>query len=189
MPNPRSVAHTPQISSKIGSQIHSVSSWKSWLSPSHPLFFFFFFSQIVESIVIPGPLFTYRNVKKAAHDRWINKDVLCSLQWESDLKYLYYHIARHSKEVRARPSVQVEMKFPKENAEKWQQRNEKRRHVKTLCHVCSSSPLKPCFKCHPPPLGVKPNQTQENSWLWQIFRVALCFRCGTSPFSTSQRAI
>lgn len=90
--NPGSVPHTVLYSTKIGSWIHSVelvSTSESWMR------IFFFFSQIVESIVIPAPFFhIWVTPKKAGTAKWINEDVLCSLQWESDLKYLHYHTAR-----------------------------------------------------------------------------------------------
>lgn len=65
-----------------------------WVLDEFSFSFFFFFSQIVESSVIPSPLFSYlSNPQKSRHSQWINEDVLCSLQWEPDLKYLHYHIA------------------------------------------------------------------------------------------------
>lgn len=111
-----------------------------------PLFLFFSFK--VDSNP-RSPFFTYqppREKKKSRHCGWINKDVLCSLQWDSYLKYLYYHVARLSKEAR----VKSGLRFPKGIVKKWQRNGEKRRHVKMFCHVCSSSPVKLCLKCHPP---------------------------------------
>lgn len=98
-------------------------------------------------IVIPDPLYTYRSrLEKSCHCGWINKDVLCSLQWESKLKYLYYRIPCLSKEA----LVKFEQRFPKEIVKKWQ-RNEKKADA-SRCFVMSAAHLLTLqLKCHPPP--------------------------------------
>lgn len=113
--NPGSVPHTLLYSTKIGSWIHSaelVSTSESWMR-----IFFFFLSQIVESIVIPAPFFISEQPPKSRHCQWINEDVLCSLQWDTDLKYLHYHTARLLRGSSKILGATVKLEFVKENGE------------------------------------------------------------------------